>query len=45
MKGPLATNFPIKFSGSKITLDNPAPKPNEHFKEIMESWLSSEGSA
>ena len=45
MKGPLAANFPIKFSGSKITLDNPAPKPNEHFKEIMESWLSSEGSA
>ena len=44
MKGPLAANFPIKFSGSKITLDNPAPKPNEHFKEIMESWLSSEGS-
>ena len=41
MKGPLAANFPIKFSGSKITLDNPAPKPNEHFKEIMESWLSS----
>jgi len=45
MKGPLAANFPIKFSGSKVTLDNPAPKPNEHFKEIMESWLSSEGSA
>ena len=45
MKGPLAANFPIKFSGSKTTLDNPAPKPNEHFKEIMESWLSSEGSA
>ena len=45
MKGPLAANFPIKFSGSKITLDNPAPKPNEHFKEIMESWLSGEGSA
>ncbi len=45
MKGPLAANFPIKFSGSKITLDNPAPKPNEHFKEIMESWLNSEGSA
>ena len=45
MKGPLAANFPIKFSGSKITLDNHAPKPNEHFKEIMESWLSSEGSA
>ena len=45
MKGPLAANFPIKFSGSKITLDNPAPKPNEHFKEIMENWLSSEGSA
>ena len=45
MKGPLAANFPIKFSGSKITLDNPAPKPNEHFKEIMESWLCSEGSA
>ena len=45
MKGPIAANFPIKFSGSKITLDNPAPKPNEHFKEIMESWLSSEGSA
>jgi formyl-CoA transferase len=44
MKGPLAANFPIKFSGSKVTLDNPAPKPNEHFKEIMESWLSSEGS-
>ena len=41
MKGPLAANFPIKFSGSKVTLDNPAPKPNEHFKEIMESWLSS----
>ena len=41
MKGPLAANFPIKFSGSKITLNNPAPKPNEHFKEIMESWLSS----
>ena len=45
MKGPLAANFPIKFSGSKVSLDNPAPKPNEHFKEIMESWLSSEGSA
>ena len=45
MKGPLAANFPIKFSGSKVTLDNPAPKPNEHFKEIMESWLSSEGNA
>ena len=45
MKGPLAANFPIKFSGSKITLDNPAPKPNEHFKEIMESWLSGEGNA
>ena len=45
MKGPLAANFPIKFSGSKVTLDNPAPKPNEHFKEIMESWLSGEGSA
>ena len=45
MRGPLAANFPIKFSGSKITLDNPAPKPNEHFKEIMESWLSSEGKA
>ena len=45
MKGPLAANFPIKFSGSKITLDNPAPKPNEHFKEIVESWLNSEGSA
>ena len=45
MKGPLAANFPIKFSGSKITLDNPAPKPNEHFKEIMESWLISEGNA
>ena len=45
MKGPLAANFPIKFSGSKVTLDNPAPKPNEHFKEIMESWLASEGSA
>jgi len=41
MKGPLAANFPIKFSGSKVTLDNPAPKPNEHFKEVMESWLSS----
>ena len=41
MKGPLAANFPIKFSGSKVTLDNPAPKPNEHFKEIMESWLNS----
>ena len=41
IKGPLAANFPIKFSGSKLTLDNPAPKPNEHFKEIMESWLSS----
>ena len=45
MKGPLAANFPIKFSGSKVTLDNPAPKPNEHFKEVMESWLSSEGNA
>ena len=45
MKGPLAANFPIKFSGSKVTLENSAPKPNEHFKEIMESWLSSEGSA
>ena len=44
MRGPLAANFPIKFSGSKVTLNNPAPKPNEHFKEIMESWLSSEGS-
>ena len=41
MKGPLAANFPIKFSGSKVTLDNPAPKPNEHFKEVMESWFSS----
>jgi crotonobetainyl-CoA:carnitine CoA-transferase CaiB-like acyl-CoA transferase len=41
MKGPLAANFPIKFSGSKVTLDNPAPKPNEHFKEVMDSWLSS----
>ena len=39
-KGPLAPNFPVKFSDSKTTLENPAPKPNEHFTEIMERWLN-----
>ena len=38
-KGPLAPNFPVKFSCSDVSLENPAPKPTEHFSEVMRDWL------
>lgn len=37
--GSLAANFPIKFSGSDFSLKKSAPKPTEHFKEIIKTWL------
>lgn len=40
--GPLAANFPVKFSSSDVSLKKPAPKPNEHFEEIMKTWLGDE---
>ena len=38
--GPLAGNFPVKFSSAKTSLDQPAPKRNEHFGEILQDWLN-----
>jgi len=38
----LAANFPVKFSSSDVSLKKPAPKPNEHFEEIMKTWLGGE---
>ena len=40
--GPLAANFPVKFSSSDVSLNKPAPKPNEHFEEVMKTWLGDE---
>ena len=37
---PLAANFPVKFSSVDTSLELSAPKRNEHFEEILQSWLN-----
>ena len=39
---PLAGNFPVKFTSAKTSLDQPAPKRNEHFEEVLQNWLNPE---
>ena len=39
---PLAGNFPVKFSSAMTSIDQPAPKRNEHFEEVVKNWLKSE---
>ena len=39
---PLAANFPVKFTSAKTSLDQPAPKRNEHFEEVLQNWLNPE---
>ena len=39
---PLAGNFPVKFSSAMTSIDQPAPKRNEHFEEVVKNWLNSE---
>ena len=39
---PLAGNFPVRFSSAKTSLDQPAPKRNEHFEEVLQNWLNPE---
>ena len=39
---PLAGNFPVKFSSAMTSIDQPAPKRNEHFREVLKNWLDFE---